>query len=255
MPNYEHKYGGYTFPATMPPSSDPRQWLVPDAKQPRTDGGIVLPGYRTSKEFEIRGSIVRGPLQPTLVLRDQLDDLIEALSDQPQDYTHYDDRYWRCVRVRDLHIPYEETAFDRLAIGITIKLITADPFQYSRTENTDTWTAPSNGGTRVITLSEGNAKAAPIFQFTVDGAGTVPIAYTLSNDTTGEEFGLAGDVSGGDVIEVDCLRRTVMIGAVDMMYLFSGVFPTLDLGANTFTIGYGATAIDALETTYQGRWK
>src|SRR5262249_40326591 len=151
---------------------------------------------------------------PTTVVRDEYDDLKAALSDQPQNLYFDSDRYWRCVRVEKIGNTYDPTDYGRIQNRIRIDFVTSDPFQYSSIETTDTWTPSGSGDTHTVTPG-GNASALPELSLTVGGSGAKTINWEFFNDTTDESFTLAGDVTGGDVIVVDSVLKTVLIGTDD----------------------------------------
>lgn len=251
--SYLLRYGTYTFPATFHPAAVPGSRVVGAEKLPRADGGRVSPSYLDTKRILVRGGLAQGPMDSS-DLRARIDALRAALAAQPQNLYLWSDRYYRNVYVGEQPEDYEPTGFGRLA-SIEIEFVTGDPFQYSTTETTDTWSAiASTGETRAITPG-GNAPALPKFAITVAGSGAKTLDWTIHNQTTDEAFTIAGTVTGGDVIDVDCLAQTVVVGAVDKMTLFDGRWPTLAAGvANTLEESYDGAALSQIVTTYRSRW-
>jgi hypothetical protein len=106
----------------------------------------------------------------------------------------------------------------------------------------------------VVNNAEGNAPAAPELRLTVGGSGAVSLAATITNETTGEAFTLEGTVAGGDIILVNTLEETVLIGATDRTDLFDGLFPLLALGENAFSIEVCSGVLTNLDVYWRSRW-
>jgi hypothetical protein len=106
----------------------------------------------------------------------------------------------------------------------------------------------------VIDNDDGNAPAAPELRLTVGGSGEVTLAATVTNETTGEAFSLDGTVEGGDIILVNTLEETVLIGAANRMDLFDGLFPLLALGENTFSVEVCSAVLTNLDVYWRSRW-
>lgn len=85
--------------------------------------------------------------------------------------------------------------------------------------------------TSFIVEHEGNATAKPIIKITGSGS-----SITISNDTTLESLTYSGALVTGDVLEIDSERMTIELNGVNDFKNFSGVFPNLASGNNTFTI-------------------
>lgn len=251
MANRLLKFGSYAFPLGFRVEEDDNGLTIARAKLARADGARFLRGYRNEKRVVVRGGIYNGPFDSS-DLRTRIDALRAALFGGPARLWLYDDRYYRCMQAETFPDHYVPTGFNRLA-DIEIAFSGPDPFQYSSATSTDTWNSPSSGGTRILT-SNGNAYAWPTFTITVGGAGSQSIAYTLTNSTTGEAFTLTGTVAGGNVIVVNSLAKTVLIGTTDEMTLFDGIFPTLAAGGNTFTLTISTGSITSIVTTWQDRW-
>lgn len=253
--SYLLKLGDYTFANTWHIAADGREMIVGSAKLARNHGGRLLPGTLGPKRFMVRGGLFRELRSDShTALRTALDSLYsELLADGPQTlYYGEDDRYYRCVQVERVNPTFTPTSFLRFA-EIEVEMIGPDPFRYSTTQTSDTWSAPSSGGTRSITAG-GNAPALPKFTITVGGSGSQSVAFTLANNTTGESFTLQGTVSAGDVIVVDSLLKTVKIGSTNEIDLFDGQFPKLNVGANTLQVTISTSSITSIVTTFNARY-
>lgn len=248
-------FGSFEFPRTFHAADDNLDWQIPSIKTGRYHGGHSLAATLREKRLSVRGGLVKGPIgSVSSTLRAALDEIRDALGQQPQDLYIYPDRYWRNARAEMFRNPFGPTHFCRIAEEIEILFVASDPFLYSTTESTDTWSAPTNGETRMIRVG-GNAPAQPTFRFTVGGGGAQSINFTLKNTTTDESFTLIGDVTGGQVIAVDTLDQTVKIGTTDEMDLFDGQFPQLNADTNnTLQITINSGTITSLVTTWRNRW-
>jgi phage-related protein len=197
----------------------------------------------------IRGGLLRDSTS----LRTKLDALrAELFGNRPATLYLDTDRYLRLCEIEDLKLPVDATDWDRIANGIEIAFRTPDPFFYATSGSTDAWTVTGTAQTRAIT-GGGTAYSLPVVSLTVGGSGAITLAATLTNQTTGEICTLAGAVTGGDVIVIDCLMQTVKVGATDKIALFDGVFPRLDVGADTFKIDYTSGTITSIAMAWNAR--
>ena len=251
---YRLEFENYTFPESLTYNLVTFRSAVPSAKLPRAHGARVPTGYLGERRIEIRG-MLKVDLETPATLQDQIDDLRAALMDGPQTLYLPNSRYLRNVQKDDNGVDrYDNTWPERLA-EIAVDLITGDPFMYSDTESSDlTNVVNETPEDVVVNNAAGNAPALPELRLTVGGAGAVTIAVTVSNQTTGEAFTLSGAVSGGDVIKINSLDETVLIGTTDKMSLFDGLFPSLALGNNTIRITYTSGTITNLDVYWRSRW-
>lgn len=244
---YSLKFGTYTFPVGMYPADNNLPSVAPSSKHPRLDGGRVLPASLAVKQISLKGGVVAGTGQSARTI---VDGMKAALfGQQPANFTHQSDRYWRNVYCRDFKDGHPGTHYDRID-DIEADLIAGDPFQYEFASNAlamiPTGTVVSGTAT-----AGGNAYAKPAISFTALSAF---FALTLYNDTTAETFTLAGNCAVGDVCVVDCLNETVTIAGVNRMDLFEGLFPRLLVGANVIRSVYSASTLTAIACVWSNRW-
>lgn len=251
-------FGDYTFGNTWHPANDDFEWTPAIGKLPRAHGSRALDFYLPEKRILIRGGEIKGPFD-TSDLRPRIDAIKNALAAAPQNLQIEPDRYFRDVRVGYFRNPYGPTHYCRIAAEMEIEFIARDPFQYALLPSSDTWSSPTTGATRTITaggtIPAGKYIAAqPTFSITVGGAGAQTIDYTLKNNTTGQQFRLSGDVTGGQVIVVDTLDQTVQIGTTDEIALFDGEFVSFDYGANAMEVTIVTGSISQIRTTWRNRF-
>lgn len=245
------RYGGYTLPTGSSVQRIERGRTIGSAKLARNTGARQTSGQRNGISVSVRVPLYKGPLD-TSDLRTRIDELRQYLAAGPGNLYVWDDRYYRCCEPISEPDTIEATAYGRFQ-ETDITFIGPDPYLYGA-EVTDTWSGPSSGGTRSVSTT-GNAAAAPTFSITVGGAGAVTIEFTVTNSTTGESFTLGGSVTGGNVILVNCLEKTVKIGSTNYLSLFNGIFPTLAPGANTLTVSWTSSSISTVVTTHRPRWE
>lgn len=247
-------YGTYAFPRTFHAADDNLEWLIPSIKAGRRHGGHSLAATLREKRLTVRGGFVKGPVGGVTILRDEIDDLRAALGLQPQNLYFSPDRYWRNVRVELFRNPYGPTHYCRIAGEIEVQFVTEDPFQYAVLESSDTWSSPTTGATRAISVG-GNADSLPAIALTVAGSGAQTIDFALENETTGERFTLSGSVLGGEAITIDSLLQTVVNGESDAIDLFDGQFLTFrgDVD-NTLEVTITSGTITSIVTTWRNRW-
>lgn len=247
-------YGSYEFPNTFHPADDNLDWQIPSIKATRRHGGHSLNATLKEKRLTVRGGIIKGPMNRSIVLRDELDDLRGALGGQPQNLYFEPDRYWRNVRVEMFRNPYGPTHYCRISEAIEIVFITDDPFQYAVMESSDTWNNPTTGERRALSVG-GNAPAQATFTVTPGGTGSQTIDFTIENETTGESFTLSGSVLGGEAIEIDTLLQSVTVGDVDEMDIFDGQFPQFSGNiTNSLEVTIASGSITSLVSTWRNRW-
>jgi len=80
----------------------------------------------------------------------------------------------------------------------------------------------------------GNAEVHPLIKITGTSGGAADL--TISNDTTSEAMQISTALVSGDVLEIDCDAKTVRLNDANIFDKFSGIYPKLTEGANSFTI-------------------
>lgn len=245
-------FGSTEFPLATSVQVINRGRTIGRAKLARAHGMVQTAGYRNGIELDVTVPICRGPLDES-EFRTRRDAARAMMAVGPSRmYAGYTDRYYRCCEAEgEPEDVIAETLLGRYH-AIRQRIVGPDPFEYSTTEVTDTW-VPSSGATHSINVT-GGAAAAPTFSLTVGGSGLETIAFTVSNETTGEGFTLEGDVTAGDVIEVDCLLLRVTIGDTNYMSLFEGLFPSLALGSNSIVISWTSSSVTSATIAYSPRW-
>lgn len=245
---YLPTFGSYDLPMTLYPVQEPAESAIAISRRARGHGASASAKRLTEKVIRMEGGLLQSAGTP---LRAQIDDLKAGLQGSANLCLEVD-RYWRNVQLRDFEVNYEGTGYGRMA-RLHLGFVSGDPYQYSKTTTTDSRAISATGQTKATTNS-GNAPACPTLSLTVGGSGAVTLGCTVTNNTTGENFTLAGAVTGGDVIVVDCLEQTVTISGVDKTSLFDGVFPSLAVGSNTIQVDYSAGTITNLSLAHNARW-
>lgn len=254
---YRLSFGSYTFPRTMTVTLNRPPNVVPRAKLARADGARSIRGSLNGRQVVVAGHVF-GPSAPVggvANLRNELDSLKNALHPNAPAimYTGYDDRYLRNVSCEEIPEELEGNYWNRM-VRLNLPLFAPDPFYYSTALYTDTWNVSATAQSRTFS-PVGNEPALPKFTITVGGSGTVTIAFTILNNTTGASFTLSGDVTGGSQIVVDCLEQTVTIGGVDFMSLFDGRWIAFVAGVTSTVIeAYTSGTITQVATEYRARW-
>lgn len=252
--SYALRFGSYTLPVGFHPADDSLSRSVPSAKLPRAHGARVLTGYADGKVVEVRGGIIKGPFNRT-DWRTRIDALKAALALGPANLYFETDRYYRDMQCRDFRLPFGETGYGRIATDISITFAGPHPHAFDTTSHVNSWSAPASGGTTPIVVAGGNAPAEPVWTVTVGGAGAQSIDLTITNNTTGDAMTLSGAVTGGDVITIDAVNKTVEIASVDKTSLFDGVFVTLDVGSNTIQYDSAAGSAAHVGTSWAERYR
>ncbi len=128
--------------------------------------------------------------------------------------------------------PMPESVIDSLndpdlSDGITLGMgydVNEEPTRYSVTSSTETFSVDHNG----------NADVYPLIRIT--GTSGTEADLTIANDTTSEAMQISAALADGDVLEIDCNAKTVRSNDGNIFDKFSGVYPKLVEGANSFTV-------------------
>lgn len=249
---YRLRFGTYDFPDSLTYNLQTFRSATPSGKRLRAHGARVPVGKLSERRIEVRGLLKR---ESASSLQAQLDDLREALMSGPEALYLPNDRHLRNVQKDDGGQDRYDNTWPERIVEVAIDLITGDPYLYSDTESEDLTNALSSSPTTVVVNNAaGTAPAAPELRLTVGGSGAVTLAATVTNTTTGEAFTLAGSVTGGDVIMVNSLDKTVLIGSTDRFDLFDGLFPSLDLGNNSISVAWTSGSLTNLDAYWRSRW-
>lgn len=255
--SYLLQYGSYVFPGTFHVDARPVERSLSVGRLPRTDGGRLVAGRVGPSRISVAGSIVLGPLSTTS-WQTRMDALMAALNAGPAAlYAGENDRLYNVAHVAGVSVTYSPTQYGKQA-DVGIEFASAEPFKSGATITTDeTWTSPATGATKAFTPA-GNAFCEPTIMLRFSTGGT--IAAGFENVTTGEAFTLAGTVTTGDTVRIDCSARTVRMGTAapytttECMALFEGEFIRLLAAANTLKVTYTSGVIDRVGVIHQGRW-
>jgi phage-related protein len=245
---YIPTFGSYALPVTLYPIQEPGEAGISVAKLARTTGARASTRLLTEKVIRLEGGLVESA---GASLRTQIDALKAGLQGE-QSLSFEADRLWRKAQMRDFEVNYEGTGYARFA-RVRLSFVTPDPYQYAASDTTNSRTITASGQT-LNTTNAGNAPAAPVLSLTVGGSGAVTLSCTVLNNTTGESFTLNGSVTGGEVILIDTLEQSITISGVDKTALFDGLFPSLEVGSNTFQVNYTAGTISNLSLSHKARW-
>lgn len=245
------KFGSFVFPAEFHPADDSLAMAVPFVKLPRAHGARQLSGYAEGKVVEVRGGIIKGPMDNS-AWRPRVDALKAALQGVHNLYFETD-RYYRCMQLRDFRHPFQPTGYGRLALDISIQFVGPDPRAFDTTSNTDTWSGPVPASTHYV-VPGGNAFADPAISLVIGGAGVQVVDIRLTNNTQGKYFTISGTLNGGDIVVVDSLLKTVTVSGVDRMDLFEGEFFGLEAGSNQLQYDQTTGSISTISTVWQDRY-
>ena len=253
MPDTYLAFGSSRFPLGTSVQVISRGRTIGRSKVARFEGMRQTTGRRNGIEVQITVPLVRGPLD-TSEFRPRRDALRAMMAVGPSRlFVGYDDRYYRCTEPEgEPEDILAETGLNRIH-AVRMNIVGPDPYEYSTAEATNTW-LPVSGTSRTVSTA-GNADAAPVISITVGGSGLETIAFTVENETTGEEFTLTGDVTAGDVITVDSILHSVKIGTTDRMDLFNGLFLSLSPGSNTIVPSWTASSMTSITFAVRDRWE
>lgn len=113
--------------------------------------------------------------------------------------------------------------------AFVLGLKATDPFKYSLKQQTITWSTQANGTTQI--LNNGLAETPPVIQVRTRNGVTLPSGLTIT--INGVAITYKGEITSGDVIEMDIKGKDVLKnGALSNRY-WEGDFPLLKAGVNT----------------------
>jgi hypothetical protein len=248
-------FNGYTLPTTFNVMDMGLPSTAPSAKIPRRDGATLRGQFLNERVIRVEGAIssfdIGGNPQTILSQRDAIMAGLAGMGSLYLDSA----RYFRNVVARTIDPRFGGGQFNR-SCDFSIEFATGDPYEYSDTLSAASGAVSASPTTFNINGVGGTAKAKPAIAMTVGGAGAVTLNATLVNNTTSETCTLKGTATAGDVITIDSLLETVTNqSGTNVMALFDGVFPSLALGNNSFTLTYTGTALTAWAASYRARYR
>lgn len=119
------------------------------------------------------------------------------------------------------------------------QFLTVEPFGHSVDYDATTWNAQTDLSfdEQVENLGSIHAKPVVIVNFTA-ASGVTALSFT--NNTTGEAISIIQSLVANDYVRFDYENMVVTVNGVEVDY--SGTFPKLDTGVNSFTLGITGTS-------------
>lgn len=240
-------YGSYTFPNTFSVANISNANASSIARLPKSDMNSVVAKYKAERRVHIRGTLVKNNLLgASVTLRTQTDALKAALNVTPANLYLYSDRFFRNACVLSAPEDYEPRGNDRY-VDLDIEFACPDPFYYVTPEVSDLTNAvAATPYTKVLTAA-GNVYALPTIALTCT-AGT--IILTLTNTTNGQACRIETPIGSGHIITIDSLNAQVLVNGAANLAVFDGMFPRLEVGANSLTLTYSGATV----TNFAAHW-
>lgn len=113
--------------------------------------------------------------------------------------------------------------------AFVLGLKAVDPFKYSLSPQTITWSTEANGSTQI--LNNGSVETPPVIQVRTSNGVILPSGLTIT--INGVAITYKGEITPDDVIEMDIKRKDVMKNGVLANRYWEGDFPVLQAGLNT----------------------
>lgn len=120
-----------------------------------------------------------------------------------------------------------------------VEFESSDPFGKSVDYNAAGWLDETSLVLNEQVNNDGTVRAKPVVILNFTAANTVA-AVSFKNNTTNEEIKITTTIVAGDYLKFDAEEMQVTLNGVEQDY--TGAFPTLDTGANSFTITVTGTS-------------
>lgn len=138
--------------------------------------------------------------------------------------------------------------------SFSLKFFCSDPLAYEVAATALTFTNPNTAAsvTNTANVIGGGYPAEPVFTITVGAvSGGAGKYIKISNPTSGAGITVTRTWAAADVLEVDCLNRTVKVNGVEVDY--TGVFPSWAFG-ETASIRYDDNFTTSRSVTIAGSY-
>lgn len=210
---------------------------------PRGDGEVAIGDFWRRKLITVRGMIRKTTAQ---ALEDELDAMKKALAvgESTLDIKHPTNVDGTIRRFVATLINGDQIFSQRRNYHVTVcpfeaQFVTLEPFGHSVDYSATTWADQTSlsFSDQVENLGTVRAKPVVIVNFT---AATSITALSFTNNTTGERITVTRSFSASDYLSInfETMEVTVNGTAVD----FTGTFPKLDTGVNSFTLALTGTS-------------
>lgn len=203
------------------------QLRVQDEKLADADGSVIVKTSLEPKVFSCEGYMQADTIS---ALDSLIDSFKQGLNKRDQnfdiDYAGSTRRY--VATPRNIVISREKGLN---TAGWSVEFFCANPVGSDTTESTLLAPAAVTASTHTAGITiEGSYKAEPLITVTVTSVtgGTTNKTITISNDSTLRGIAVTRDWANGDVLEIDCLKKTLYVNNAAVE--FSGQFPVWDPG-------------------------
>jgi hypothetical protein len=223
-----------------------------DEKLAQADGSVIVKATLEPKVFSCDGYMIEADISALDTL---LDEFKQALNKQNQnfdiDYAGSTRRY--VATPRNIMISRDKGLN---SAGWSVEFFCANPVGAEISTSALLAATVNTSSSLVSTITvNGSYVAEPLITVTLTAVtgGTTNKTITISNDTTLRGISITRDWSATDVLEIDCLNKTLYVN--DTVVAYSGQFPkwTPGNGAISYLDDFTTRTV-SIEATYTKRY-
>lgn len=203
---------------------------------PRGDGEIIVGDYWRRKTVKIKGIIKKST---STLLDAEIDAMKKALRvaegilDVRVPHVGGDVRRYLATLINGNAMFEERQNYHVTFCPFTASFVTLEPFAHSVDYNSSGFLARTDLSFNEEVSNTGTVHAKPVVILNLTAANTVT-AVSFKNNTTGEEIKVTMSLAAADYVKFDSEEMEVTVNGVIQDY--TGAFPSLATGANSFTI-------------------
>jgi hypothetical protein len=236
-----------TLPASLVLQDEDATWRSKSEDRAISHGTAVYSSGWDSRDVVVQGSL---KADDAATLHAQLRAL-RAAAVRPDQYLLVDDeRYLLLSALKKMDVSLPEL-WDRSLADVRLAWIAGDPFWYAAAGETHSEGLAGDGS---FAVDGGDVATVemPLRIRILAPAGGTPAPLTLTSATDGRGFTFSDRaLTDGAILEVDTEAGTVRLNGVAAPRFFSGSWPSLRPGANTWSYTGGACTI---EFSWRPRW-
>lgn len=206
---------------------------------PRGHGGIVYGDYWRRKTISLAGIVLAASKDALDLALDEIKQYLAKREGVLDIKVNSEIRRYAATLINGDRLFSRRAGTDVTRCPFDIEFVTVEPFGYDESYSSQTIFDSTTLSYNDVFTNAGTAPAKPIiiFDFT---AATAITGATLTNNTTGEQIVVTTALAALDYLEIDSENLEVRKNGTVIDY--SGVFPLLNAGGNSWTITLSGTS-------------
>ena len=219
--------------------SPPRRDFL-TAKIPRADGRFSVGDFWNQKTITMRGIITKTTAS---LLEAKLTALKKALAVAESNLDIKVDgviRRYVATWVNSRRAFERRESYDITKVPFDFEFACLEPFGQAVGYSADEFIGKTSLALSITSDNDGNIHAKASIGMIFNAVNSVSVV-NIVNNTTGEEIEITRAFSAGEYLKIDGEERSVEVNGTAVDY--TGIFPTMNTGANSFTITITATSV------------